>query len=391
MDYNTRDFSDAYKRTFSDIKDVIEKVPTGEYKGIVLISKVGESSEDSRLGTEETYENNTMVIMDSLYQALNTGRLEHLEIEVEVGDYLHVVMNMPNSAEDMRVKMRMYPGLMSDSYIVYREQWPTEALTSVAVAQLDNEVEELLKRGVAESVIRMHAAVEEEASRIWTDEQEKVSVVSQQREEVVRVFLEIYKRNNELISAAREKYEKALENARMTETVESKYKDENNHSRPENEKRKQETDDAFVECQKLEDKATNLRKEVEKDGRKARKVPAEKATSDLETARYELGVAKGRIKSLVLCGCYGRIGSRCRRCSIRVQWCWESLKPHGHFSAKSEARGILCKRRCTRQEAIRCSTLTPTQRANPTCCRQKSYLRMPKRCLHRSRRSWVRC
>ena len=246
MGYNIRDFNNTHKEIFNEIKDLTD------YKGAVLISKVGESNESSKLEEADTYENNTTKIMNSLYQVINTGKLQHLGIKRNVEDYLHVIINIPNNLSDIRLKMKMYPGLMSDCYIIYRDQWPTEAFVNIALGQLGAEVDESIRIEIAESVIKMHKVVEEEAVRIWVDEQEKILITPQQRQEVPKLFLEIYKQNEELISATREKYEKALENAKLAEVLEAKYKEENNQSRAENEKRKEETDEAYAECEKLE-------------------------------------------------------------------------------------------------------------------------------------------
>ena len=258
MDHNMRDFSANLKHHYANVKASLDEVLAGRSKGVVLMAKVGESHDETKEGRKarvwEEYEQNTDTILDGLYQVLSTGDLKHVGEDVkcnDIRDYLHIVLSMPNSIPDIRRKMRMYPGFFTECYLVYQDQWPTAAAVSIAAAQLAKSPEDI-KGTVPDIIVKMHAVVEDEVRRAWMEEGRKIVVVPSQGKEIAKTFLTLYEQKEQALANSKAEVLKGIENVEQARTVEKQCQDENSLKKPDSEKKKQETDEAFAKCKELE-------------------------------------------------------------------------------------------------------------------------------------------
>lgn len=325
LSYREPKFEKVIASIFQSIKETCEEInkKSSGYKGAILFCKTGESVEDlSELELKESrkFAKNTESIMDNLYQLASTGELRHIineELDFDIRDYLHMIIQVPSEPEDLRKKTRMYPALFSECNIVYQNSWPLEAIVSIANKKIEGQVDEALRPQIAESVVRIHALAKEEAAKVWTSESRKILVAASKQWELPGTFASIYKKKTDELDTQRKLLERAIESVEQSEAVEAKYQEENAQKRAEGEKRKKETDEAYAKCQKTEDQIMVIRKELEEELQKEeaktnRKVPADKVTEEYEEARNDLNNAKARIKALVSCRLTVRTGNYCQ-------------------------------------------------------------------------------
>ena len=249
-------FKENSKIVYENLKTTLEEINAGtsEFCKAILNTKVRESDENYILTDEESYESNTIRIMDSLCKISSTGDLSHLGLKVDfdIREKLHIFLAIPLSIKDVKTKMKMYHGFFTDCHIVYQEEWPLEVFTNIASKKLGDNLDESLKDVVANSIARMHKIVDNEISRTLKEDKERVVVPIDQRKEVPEIFLNVYNKNKEKYLNSRTILEKALENAKLSEEIERKYHEENIQMREQGDKKKQETDEAYAECEKME-------------------------------------------------------------------------------------------------------------------------------------------
>ena len=125
-------------------------------------------------------------------------------------------------------------------------------MTSVAVANLELDVEYVIKKNISEAIIKMHKIVEEEANRVLAEDGYKINVRLIQKEEMRDHFLRIYKERREKLEKDREMLKKAIDNVEQSQALEDQYLKEFAEKKDDALKKKQETDEVFLNCQKME-------------------------------------------------------------------------------------------------------------------------------------------
>ena len=257
LNYRAPNFETEMINTFESIGKVLKKIEKEEasYKGIMLYCKTGETINEYNTKESITYAKNTESIMNNLYQLASTGEIGHIidkNVEVNARDHLHMIIQVPNKIEDLRMKTKIYPTLFSDCTIVYQQSWPLEAIVSIANKKIEGKVEEAIREKVAGSVVRIHRLAKEEAANAWTNENRKILVANKKQSELSGTFLEIYNNRAKELKAQRELLEKAIENVEQSEVMEGKYQEESAQRRSEGDKKKEKTDEAYAKFKKTE-------------------------------------------------------------------------------------------------------------------------------------------
>jgi dynein heavy chain len=254
LNHRAPNFEIEMINTFEKTLEEVQKEETS-HKGIMLYCKTGETTDNYNTKESIAYTKNTERIMDSLYQLASTGEIRHIvdrDVEIDVRDYLHMVIQVPNKTEDLRLKTKMYPALFSECNILYQQSWSLEAVVSIANKKIEGKVEETIREKVAGSVVRIHNLVKEEAGNAWTNEHRKIFVAAEKQWELPGTFLEIYNNKEKELREKRQLLERAIENVEQSEVVEQKYQEENAQRRPEGDNKKKETDEAYAKFIKTE-------------------------------------------------------------------------------------------------------------------------------------------
>lgn len=256
LDYNMRDFPNKCKKVFGEIIKSLESGKAEGVKGIALMIKVGESRIDSKRPIVE-YEQNTEIIMDDISHILSTSDFSFIGESMRgdiVRNNLHIILNIPNEMDDVWRKIRMYPCLFSECYILYQECWSVEASSSIAQTHLiiNNDYIREIKTKIGDAIVQMQKIVELEIQRVKTEEGKKIVIAPGLIKEITQKFVEIYEQKRQALERERNDIEKAIENVENIVKLEAQFLKENSDKKPEAEKLRADVDNATATCTQLE-------------------------------------------------------------------------------------------------------------------------------------------
>ena len=259
LDYNMRDFTNKYHKLYKSVIQALEGVSPEGAAGVVLMAKVGESrlekKDDKNYSVEREYEKTSAIIMEDICHLLSTGDFRFIGETMNgpsVRDNLHIILNIPNVMQDVWRKMRMYPCLFSECYILYQEHWPNEASVSIAQAQLVKDCVQECRKQAGDAIVLMQKSVELEIQRVKIEEGRKVVIAPGQGKEIANTFVELYEQKSQELGKVRNVLEKAIENVEKIEILEAQFKKENADNKPEADKLKNDADAAKGACVQLE-------------------------------------------------------------------------------------------------------------------------------------------
>ena len=256
LDYNMREFTSKSKKIFGDVIKSLQSTSSEGGMGVVLMAKIGESSMDLKKQLSE-YEQNTETIMENISHILSTSDFSFIGDSMKgnlVQNNLHIILNIPNSMEDVWRKMRMYPCLFSECQILYQDYWPNEALSCIAQAYIiiNNDNIKDIKKLIGDTIIQMKRIVELEIQRVKIEEGKKIVISPVLIKEIGYKFVELYQQKSQALEKERNDIEKAIENVENIVKLEAQFQKENLEKKPEADKLKLDAENATGSITQLE-------------------------------------------------------------------------------------------------------------------------------------------
>ncbi|KPA86847.1 putative dynein heavy chain [Leptomonas pyrrhocoris] len=191
-------------------------------------------------------------------------------------DHVHIVLAMSPVGEQFRRRLRMFPSLVNCCTIDWFDQWPRDALSSVAQRVLVNlSMSEEDKANLIELCVSIHVGAQEASEEFYAELRRRTYTTPASYLGLLTSYQQLLEEQNRVVTVQVERYQGGLDTLRSTQTMVDEMKMKLTEMRPKLIEAAKETEEIMGRVEQEQASAETVRKQCAEEEAVAKDIQAE--------------------------------------------------------------------------------------------------------------------